>query len=227
MRRILLRAWTDTISGQMLALCLAFLGSVISIAFIWFWVGRTEALEQVQYAIAALVGAIGSLTLFFLLNLVCAPYRLQGERVLAAERERDEWKAKAQTHSQPRARRLNAEQKGLLASALRESGVRPEKMDVHHYQSEECQDFATDTSDAIAQAGVESSAYAYWWGDPHDKADRGLKVYISRQKTIQEFAKIARARLESFGYPSELRKEDKENAIYFYVARQQTNEPDA
>jgi len=78
------RAIHDTFDGQMLRSIFIILGSALaSYAGIYQFVGGKEAMLELPYIYAGLLGAFVPLTLLFMWNLACTPYRMMRD-------ERDE-----------------------------------------------------------------------------------------------------------------------------------------
>ena len=209
------RAWKDTLRGQVVALFIVVAGGCLSLVYLYLQQGRDVALDEVAYVQAAIFGAVGALALLFLWNLMCAPYRIQRDGRLAAEAKVAELQAAA---PKPQKRHLSIEQQGLLASFLRTCGVKPNKMNVVHYESEEANDFAVDLGDAIASAGIECSVHSGGWFTKPPK-DRGLKLYRSKDKIMVKLASDLNETLTGLGYPCEIRVTDDPNNIFFFVAR--------
>lgn len=87
-RMIFLRAFHDTFDGRA-ARTMFFIvsGAALSLAVVWFWLGPTEAMSEIPFIVAGLIGAIGPLLVLFLWNLACAPYRMERDAHNATKAE--------------------------------------------------------------------------------------------------------------------------------------------
>lgn len=209
------RAWKDTLHGQIVALFIFMAGGGLSLVFLYIWSGREVALGEIAYVLAAFFGAIGALALLFLWNLVCAPYRMERDAHAATATELEQLKLHKQRASR---RRLNGEQTGLLASAIRRTGVSPSTCNVIYFSNDESADFADNIGDAIKQAGIECQVFTGGFFD-QDPKDRGVKVYHSAEKTVTSFAEGVRNGLREFGFDCELRRTNDPANVFVYVAR--------
>ena len=211
------RAFHDTFSGQLTALFILAFGGLISIGYLYFRLGRAEAVEEVPYVQGAILGAIGALTLLFLWNLACAPFRIERDGRIALESENLELKKMVQ---RPKKRHLNDEQKASLSDAIRDAGVRPETMNVLYMPtSEESGDFAADIGDAIKRAGIDCTVHNGVKFD-HNPKDRGIKIIHGKSKTIIKLAGAVQARFKELGFHPEKRPDMKyDDKIFLYVAR--------
>lgn len=71
------RALSDTFGGHFHGVLTVFIGGAIGLVFLFVTQGKVVALAEVPYFWAGLAGAVGSLSVTFLWNLACAPYRLE------------------------------------------------------------------------------------------------------------------------------------------------------
>ena len=211
------RAFHDTFSGQLTALFILVSGGLLSIGFLYFALGRAEAVEEVPYVQGAILGAIGSLMLLFLWNLACAPFRIERDRRIALESENLKLKKMVQ---RPKKRHLNEEQKASLSDAIRDAGVRPETMNVLYTPtSDESADFAADIGDAIKGAGMDCVVPNGAMFD-HNPRDRGIKIFHGKSKSIIALAEAVQARFKELGFHPEKRPHtENDDKIFLYVAR--------
>lgn len=75
--KILKRAWSDTFSGQYQALFTLVVGGLFGLVYLYFDQGVGDAVAEVPYWEAAVFGSVGALSLLFVFNLICAPYRIE------------------------------------------------------------------------------------------------------------------------------------------------------
>lgn len=74
------KAFHDTFDGRAArTLFFIIVGSALSYGVVRLWLGPGEAMLEIPYIVAGVVGAVGPLTLLFLWNLACAPYRVEKE----------------------------------------------------------------------------------------------------------------------------------------------------
>lgn len=163
---------------------------------------------------AAATGVVFSA--LFIMNLLCAPYRLERD---AHNEAKAKLRAYERQSKNPRPRRLNAERQGLITSFLTSCDVRPRRMNVIYYVSDEATDFATDIGDALSAAGIDCEVHDGGFFQKSPK-DRGLKIYRSNDATVMGLADGLGAELRSFGFPCEIRETTGDGNIFLYVARQ-------
>lgn len=83
--RIISRAISDTFSGQVTAIFTVIVGGVFGLMYLYWDQGRDEALAEVPFYEATIIGALGTLALLLLWNLFCAPFRIEREKRVQAE----------------------------------------------------------------------------------------------------------------------------------------------
>ena len=147
-------------------------------------------------------------------NLLCTPFRMERDAHLRTIAERDQLLKQVA----PPGRLLTQQQQQLLAGTLRESGVKPKRINVVHFSSEECTDFAASIGDAIMSADIQCDVHDGGFYTKNPK-DRGIKLYRSKNRSLESLASKIVAQLGEFGFPVELRRTDDEDNIFFYVAR--------
>ena len=79
------RAIKDTFKGQITALAIVVIGGLLSLAYLYVTESRDIAVEEIPYVQGTIFGALGSLSLLFMWNLACGPYRNEREKRLSAE----------------------------------------------------------------------------------------------------------------------------------------------
>jgi len=212
--KYIFRALKDTCEGQAKALFVLVVGGGLALLYLYFAEGRHVAVEEVPYFWGAIFGAFGALALLFVWNLFCSPFRIERDAHLKTIAERD----RLLENAPPPGRLLTQQQQQLLTGTLRESGVTPEKINVVHFPSEECTDFASTIGDAVMDAGISCDVHDGGFYTKKPK-DRGIKLYRGRSKSLESLACQIAAQFGEFGFPVELRRTNGENNIFFYVAR--------
>lgn len=212
--KYLRRAYHDTFEGHLVrTIFLVGLGAAITFYVVYLTLGGKEAMLELPYIFAGMAGTLGPLLFLFLWNLACAPYRIERDARIEAENKLSELKG-----HKPVGRLLSNEQQQLLAATIRESGVRPRKMNVVHFPSEECADFAASIGDAIALSGIECVVHDGGMYTKNPK-DRGIKLYRSDSRALELLADKICAQLNEFGFPCELRTPTDKDNVFFYIAR--------
>ena len=182
-----------------------------------FWLVGQDAMKA-EFRVWLVYGLAATGFVFlalFAFNLACAPYRMERDAHLLTLTEVDRLRAQLPVRTK---RRLNDEQKGLLASAIRRSGVSPPSFNVSYFVNDESADFAIDLGDAIRQAGKDCAVLNSPLLD-HDPKDRGVKVYHSDERTISIFAEKFREGMKEVGFDCELRHSKHYGSFFVYVAR--------
>ena len=195
------RAIRDTLAGQITALIVLILGGCLSLGYLYVTESPTVAVEEIPYVSAAVAGAIGALSLLFLWNLACAPYRIERDKRIAAEAERDELASRVL----PNSRQLTPSQKMQISDFIR--GKFPSDADfmILSFQNEECLDLAQQFTDAIKDAGYRARIETNLIGGPISPAFRDVAItewQDSDKDLVQDFSDI----LSNFGMKHYIRK---------------------
>ena len=179
----------------------------------------------------AVFGAVtqnGWIAVYFLISIlaaiwivatVSAPYRQRNdERICHAITRNELASLTKQISAKPPRRSLNAEQQGALADAIRQVGVRPDRIDVGYCTIEsECADFASDIAEAIKMADIESDA-GNMFEEPNPR-DRGIKIYVGKTKTLEHLGNEIHETFVGFGFQPERRAHEKPDEITIVVTR--------
>lgn len=149
------RAISDTFRGQIVPLFFLAFGGIVSLLYLRFTEGQSVAVEEIPYVSGAIVGAISSLGLFFLLNLFCAPYRIQKGRAEALEAENVQLrKLSTGSHRRTLPSQMKIELRKLFTGRLSEA----QAVWVSAFTNEEFSDLAQDFVDIFKESGA-SEAY--------------------------------------------------------------------
>ncbi|MFZ1725708.1 MAG: hypothetical protein WBO29_06800 [Albidovulum sp.] len=218
MRTVLKRAWSDSFAflGGWGLVAGVFAIPVVGMGLHYWLQGWDAMIPEAKiwllYGLASTGLVFGSV---FFWNLACAPFRIERDKRIEVEKERDDLVRRFQSSKN---RRLTVEQKASLTDVLRSYSAKPDSVYVLYYpSSEECGDLAADLSEAISAAGIESTAHQGSFFQ-HNSTDRGLKIFRGKQEP--GLAEEIQHCLERFGFPIEKRDfEDDAKGIFLYVAR--------
>lgn len=213
--KALKRALHDTFDGRFFRSAFLLIGGAcFSFGAIFLMLGGKEAMLEMPYIFAGLAGTIGPILMLFLYNLVCAPYRIERDRHIETKRERDALLAKLPAEG----RKLSKQEQQILSSEILRSRITPKVINVVHFPSEECTDFADSIGDAISRTSIPYSVHdgGFYTKDPKD---RGVKLYHSENDRLRELAELIKNCFERFGHPCELRHTEGKDNMFFYIAR--------
>lgn len=185
--------------------------AAVAILAIWL-LGSEDAYKDEMILRASLTLAVIALVpISFLIALVGAPYRTERDIRISAQT------ALTQLETKQDARALNEEEKGVLASAIRNSGIRPKSINVIYDSDPESKDFAADIGDAILMANIDCDVHhgPMYTGPPRD---RGIKIIRYKSAVLRELANVLANQFKEFGYLTEQRDSDQEQ-IFIVVAR--------
>ncbi len=212
------RAMKDTLAGQITALFVLVVGALISLVYLYVTESPQVAVGEIPYVTGGLIGAIGSLFLLFVWNLVWAPYRIERDAHLETKNKLAQLEAQMPKQASPR--KLSAENRLALTSFLKNSPTKPPHLQVIYHTSDEATDFAVNIGDAIREANIECVVHDGFWFD-RNPYDRGVLVHSTHEQEMKDLASGLCAIIESFGFLCATRETDyKEPMIFLYVARQ-------
>ncbi len=158
---------------------------------------------------AALLAVSVILVLMWLTVTATAPVRQRNE----ARREL------AKHEGSNSERRLNDEQKAFLCDKIRQSGIRPQNINVLFDNVDpECADFAADIGDAIRMSGIDSNVHDGVFYDK-DVRDRGINIVRGKSKTIVTLADTLHQGLVELGFQPERRDAEERDNLFLFVAR--------
>ncbi|MEX0349837.1 MAG: hypothetical protein AB3N15_10485 [Paracoccaceae bacterium] len=212
------RAFADAFQGQLVrTVLLSILGAIITLAAFRLFISADRALAETPGLLIGVAGVLGSLLFLFLWCLAIAPYRMEREARISAESKLSDLQEALDQKAQKR--RLSGEEKALLTDAIRQSGVRPNEINVLFDPLDAwCADFACDISDAIKAAGIESLVHdgAMLTRDPRD---RGLKVYHGGKGTVKALADKVHEAFLTLGIHAERRNAEDDGNFFIDVCR--------
>ena len=152
--KIFSHAIHDTFDGRMLrSIFLISGGAIASWLAVYFFLGGKEAVLELPFIYAGIIGAIAPLTLLFIWNLVCAPYRIEREGRLVAQSEVNKLK---RLPSGNHRRTIPAPMKAKLRGLLRSHMMGAENVWVLPFQNEECADLAQEFLNIFQDAGAKN-----------------------------------------------------------------------
>lgn len=165
---------------------------------------------------------IVTLLLIWIITTATAPYRQRNdERRKRKDLEQQVAILQEKLSGQKKPRKLNREQIAVLTDAIRNAGVRPQKLNVIYAPIEaEVADFATDIGDAIKEADIECSVHNGTLYD-HDPRARGIKIIRDKHnKSLVDLGDAIHAQLKEFDLNPTREDSNSKDTIHIYVARQ-------
>jgi len=96
------RGLSDSFKGQLSALIFLVAGGLISLLYLYATESATVAAEEIPYVTGAIVGGLGALALWILLNLIAAPYRIKNDTIKALKDDLHDLHSRIGDHSRPR-----------------------------------------------------------------------------------------------------------------------------
>jgi len=192
-------------------------GGALSVVYLYATESSEVAFEEIPYVAGAVMGSFGALSLLFLWNLACAPYRILQDRNLLLQAEND--RLNRIVGQKPERRILSREQQSTISDALRHCGIRPDSLHVIFAGTpSEAAEFASDIGDAIKDAGFECTVHS-GGAFPHDARYRGLMVFNGKGAVFGKLAEIIQGIFKEIGFIMERRTHEGSNSICIYVAK--------
>lgn len=196
------------------AVVLRLLAAVVVVAVLSLWGSGDAAKDEIVARTALATLVIVFFPAIFVYKFVRAIPAYHAEATGEASTLR------AQLEKKSSARALSPDQKASLADALRNSGCRPESLNVlYDVIDSECADFATDIGDAILMAGLECSIHEDLMYSKRNVRDRGINIVRGNSAVIMGLADVIKAQFEKFGMVAVRMEAEDRDAIFIRVAR--------
>lgn len=173
---IIKRAISDTFSKRLGQLVSASIAGLVSWLYLYFWHGEDFAVSELPFVIGAMVGTGTFISVLFIWNLACAPYRIEKDLRAKSDAEVKRLSEKVR-ESGRQYYKFSEIQLARLTENFRKLKISEDQIYVIFAPSSiEALDTATDIADSIQTAGIKSEAHGGGMF-PHNVKDRGITVY--------------------------------------------------